>query len=403
MQSSAQSSVKPLAQATAGLPFSDIVVLELCTVVSGPFAGSLMADLGAEVIKIEMPGKGDIQRNAGFKKEGVSVWWGVASRNKKCITLDFKQPEGRVLLEGLIKKADVLIENYRPGALHEAGFGWDAVHAMNPKLAMLSISGYGGTGPAASKPGFGKISEGYSGMVALTGDPEDRPLYVGFSLGDTATGLFGIMGVAMGLLQRDIGGGEGVHVDIGLYEPLFRMLECQMATLERTGEAPVRQGTSDPYGWGVKQESRPLLRCLKASSGDWFFVSIPNKEVLDRLGAGGKGESPDDSLATWAAGLDPEALRTALMGAGASIVPVLDGASLAKNEYLCARGDVLDVEHSRLGTISVPGYVLPPGVEGDRRVPFHDSELGEYTQQVFARYLDMTPAEFERLRSSGVI
>ncbi len=393
---------KPV-QPKSDLPFGDIVVLELCTVISGPFAGSLMADLGAEVIKIEMPGKGDIQRNAGFKKEGISSWWGVASRNKKCITLDFKRTEGKALLEGLIKKADVLIENYRPGALQEAGFGWEAVHQMNPKLIMLSISGYGGSGPSASKPGFGKISEGYSGMVALTGEPDDRPLYVGFSVGDASTGLFGILGVAMGLYQRDVGGGEGVHVDIGLYEPLFRMLECQMATLARTGEAPVRQGSNDPYGWGVKQVSRPLFRCLQASNGDWFYVSIPDQQVLQRLDVGAAQVPGEDALAAWAAARDPADLRTALMEAGAAIVPVLDGAGLAKSEYFRARGDVVDISHPKLGKFSVPGPVFPVGGEEDHRVAFHDSGLGEYTQQVFADYLNMPAAEFERLRDSGVI
>ncbi|RYG08519.1 MAG: CoA transferase, partial [Burkholderiales bacterium] len=225
------------------LPLAGVRVIELGTVIAGPFAGSLLADLGAEVIKVEPPGKGDVQRAGGHQKNGVGLWWGVASRDKKCITLDLKHPDGKKLFEALLRTADVLVENYRPGVLDRLGFGWNDVHAMNPRLVMLSISGYGRTGPAAARPGFGKIAEALSGIVSLTGSPDDRPLFVGYSLADTSTGMFGVLGVVLALYHRDAQGGDGSHVDAALYEGLLRMLDCQFAVAAHSGRAAERAGT----------------------------------------------------------------------------------------------------------------------------------------------------------------
>ncbi len=384
------------------LPLAGLTVIELGTVVSGPFAGSLLADLGAYIIKIEAPGKGDVQRFAGNKKNGVSLWWGVASRNKHCISLDLKHPEGKALLERLIRKADVLIENYRPGALEKLGFGWEAVHAMNPGLVMLSVSGFGQTGPMAGRPGFGKILEGLSGVVSMTGRPDDRPMMIGFSLADCCTGLFGTLGVALGLYHRDIQGGEGAYVDVALYEPLFRMLECQLAILAKTGEAPRRQGTNDPYGWGMKGAGRPRFQCLQALGGEWFFVRVPAGAVAALESLVGNGSSGAvEQLAAWAAKRTPEQLRAALHGAGVGIVPVLDGLSAAGNAYLRARGDVIDAVDSEVGRFSAAGSICP-SVEPHGQV-FGNAEIGEHTDEVLNRVLGLDATQIDELRNRGVI
>ena len=384
----------------AGLPLEGVRVLELGTVISGPFAGSLLADLGAEVIKIETPGKGDVQRHGGLKKDGIHPWWGVAGRNKKFMTLNLKHAEGKAIFERLIRGADVLVENYRPGALKKLGFGWDAVHAMNPKLVMLSISGYGNTGVSAGRPGFGKIAEGLSGAVTLTGMPDEAPLLIGFSLADTCTGLFGVFGVTLGLYHRDVQGGNGVAIDLALYEPLFRMMECQLGSLQKAGVAPKRQGSNDAYGWGVASNSRPEFHCVKASNGEWFLVSIPGAAALKALTSGSNAAG---AFAAHAARLDPAALRQAVTAVGAEIVPVLDGMSLSKNEYMRARGDVLDASNPKIGALSVPGPIVPLAPVGDARVAYHDASLGEHTNQILEQHLGFSGADISRLKNQGVV
>ncbi len=382
------------------LPFAGLTVIELGTVVSGPFVGSLMADLGAEVIKIETPGKGDVQRFLGNKKNGVSYWWGTATRNKQCITLDLKNPEGRAVLEGLVRKADVLLENYRPEAMEKLGFGWKAVHAMNPRLVMLSISGFGQTGPMAGRPGFGKTLEGLSGVVTLTGDPQVRPMMIGFSLADTCSGMFGTLGIALALFHRDANGGQGAYIDLALHEPLFRMIECQIALLERSGSAPRRRGSNDPYGWGVETSHRPHMQCVKASSGEWFLTSVPQSVLPGLIGKTGDARK---ALADWAATRSPEELRKTLQTAGAGIVPVLDGLSAAKNAYLRARGDVLDASDKDAGNFSVPGSIFPELAAANGYHPFNNAGLGEHTDGVLQHYLGKTSADMAQLRAAGAI
>lgn len=385
---------------STALPLAGVTVIELGTVVSGPFVGSLLADLGAEVIKIETPGKGDVQRFLGKKKDGVSFWWGTASRNKQCITLDLKNPSGRAALEGLVKKADVLLENYRPEAMEKLGFGWEAVHAMNPRLVMLSISGFGQTGPMAGRPGFGKTLEGLSGVVTLTGEPQFRPMMIGFSLADTCSGMFGTLGIALALYHRDMNGGTGSYIDLALHEPLFRMIECQVALLERTGQAPRRRGTNDPYGWGTETQARPFMQCVKANDGEWYLTSIP-RAVL--RGLVGNQAEPREALLAWAADKSPEALRTALQGAGAGIVPVLDGLSAARNAYLLARGDVVEASDRDAGRFSVPGSIVPELAAANGYQPFNHAALGEHTDQVLRHYLGLAQPDIDRLRAEGAI
>ena len=232
------------------LPLAGITVIELGMVLAGPFAGSLLADLGATVIKIEPPVTGDGARQMGPRKNGVALWWGVAARGKKCITLNLKDPTACALFERLVASVDVVVENYRHGVLDRLGLNWKRLHTINPRLVMLSITGFGQTGPSAERPGFGKIAEGMSGLVSLTGSPEQNPLFVGYSLADTTAGLFGVFAINLALYRRDVQDAGGAHIDLALYEPMLRMMEAQFAMHRVTGRAPTRSGSNDPYGWG---------------------------------------------------------------------------------------------------------------------------------------------------------
>lgn len=243
-------------------PLGHLKVLELGTVIAGPFAGSLLAEHGAEVIKIENPDNPDALRTMGAKVNGVPLWWGVGGRAKRMITLNLKSDDGRRRFEDLVCDADVLVENYRPGVLDRLGLGWDRLSQLNPRLIQLSITGFGQTGPYAPRPGFGKIAEGMCGMVPLTGAPDATPVHVGFSLADTAAGLFGFFGLAVALWMRETGDGRGTRVDAALFEPLVRMLDCQFALHEKLGGGPERQGSNDPYGWGSATKT-PMRRCTR--------------------------------------------------------------------------------------------------------------------------------------------
>jgi crotonobetainyl-CoA:carnitine CoA-transferase CaiB-like acyl-CoA transferase len=369
-------------------------VLELGAVIAGPFAGSLMAELGGDVVKIETPGAGDSLRGMGPTKDGWPLWFGASAREKSCVTLNLKHPEGKAMFLRLVEQADVLVENFRPGVLERLGLAWSDLQAVNPNLVMLSISGFGQTGPQKTRPGFGKIAEGLSGIVTLTGPGDASPLFVGFSLADASAGLFGIFGVAAALYRRDVLGGAGGRIDLALYEPLMRMLDCQLAMHAATGTAPARSGGNDPYSFGVASPDRPSFRSVGSASGDWYLIAVPHSEALRRL----EGLAIP-SLENWGARLSNEDIETALRGLGLDFTLVFDGLTIARSPYFRARGDVVATEHHGIGRITAAGRV--DGVCPDP--VYRPPALGEDNAAVFGRMLGLDKAELERLSQAGVI
>ena len=200
-------------------------VVEMGQLIAGPFAGKTLGEFGAEVIKIETPETGDPLRNWRMIKDGTSVWWQVQSRNKKSVALDLRQPQGQDVAKALLKEADVLIENFRPGTLEGWGMGYEALSAANPGLVMLRISGYGQTGPYRDLPGFGVIGEAMGGLRHLTGEPGRVPVRCGISIGDTLAALHGTIGVLMALYHRRENGGRGQVIDVALHEAVFNVME----------------------------------------------------------------------------------------------------------------------------------------------------------------------------------
>lgn len=383
-----------------GLPLAGTVVLELGTIIAGPFAGSLMADLGATVIKIESPRDGDGLRNMGPRVGGIPIWWGVSVRGKKCIGLDLKNEEGRATFEKLIAKADVLIENFRPGVLDRLQLPVSRLQALNPSLVVLSISGFGQTGPYAQRAGFGKIAEGMSGVVPLTGAQSDLPMFVGFSLADASAGLFGALAVNVALYAR--GSGRGVHIDLALYEPLLRILDAQFSP-DDGGADPARQGTNDPYGWGKKGgRLGAMLRCL---DGQWLHALLPAEDgdsLLRRL----VGVSPDadwmGSIRAWAAALDAADVSARLSGAGVPVAKVQDARDIGADEYFLSRGDVQTAFDPALGEFRVPGF-FPSSFPAAGRPVFRNARIGQDTTEVLEALLGMTPAEVEELAAAGAM
>jgi crotonobetainyl-CoA:carnitine CoA-transferase CaiB-like acyl-CoA transferase len=366
----------------------ELNVVELGAVIAGPFAGSMMAELGGSVIKVETPGAGDSLRGMGPQKDGTPIWFGASAREKQCVTINLKHPDGKAILEKLIAHADVLIENFRPGVLERLGLDWSALSEVNPGLVMLSISGFGQTGPQKLRPGFGKIAEGISGIVTMTGAADQSPLFVGFSLADASAGLFGVYGIAAALYRRDILGGSGGHIDIALFEPLMRMLDCQLAVHAADGTPPRRSGSNDPYSFGVESADRPTFVSIGSVSGDWYFLAV-SREAADRL----------DDLQEWGKTRTNAEIETRLGDLGLEYAPVFDGMTIARSPYFRARGDVADAEHPAIGAFTAAGRIDGAPCPRFFRAP----GLGEDNAAVFGRLLGMDAAEIERLTVEGVI
>ena len=216
------------------MALAGLKVIEMGQLIAGPFASKLLGEFGAEVIKIEPPGVGDPLRKWRKIKDGTSLWWHVQSRNKRSLTLDLKQAEAQDIVRKLVAEADVLVENFRPGTLEGWGLGYDALKAINPRLIMLRISGYGQTGPYRDLPGFGVIGEAMGGLRHLSGYPGQAPVRVGISIGDSLSSLYGVIGVLLALQER-ARSGEGQEIDVALYESVFAMMESLVPEYDAFG------------------------------------------------------------------------------------------------------------------------------------------------------------------------
>ncbi|WP_226579997.1 CaiB/BaiF CoA transferase family protein [Acuticoccus sediminis] len=359
---------------SAAGPLAGLKVVEAGLVIAGPFCGSLLADQGAQVIKVERPDSGDPVRQMGPAPSGVPLWWGVAARDKHCVGLDLKDPAERERFLTLIEEADVFVENYRPGVLERLGLGFDVLSARNPRLVVMSVSGFGQSGPYGKRPGFGKIAECFSGLLPVTGAPEETPLFVGFSLADTTAGLMGAMAINMALWHRDCAGGRAVHIDVALYEPLLRMMETQFALMAATGEPPRRRGTNDPYGWGAPGVPERWFVPVTMRDGAEAFVLVDG-DSRPRIRTLTGGDT-DEALQAWAATVDADEAAEQLRRHGIEAGRVHDGLSMAGDAYFRARGDVIDAPCPEFPAMAVPGRVPRRSDRGAERA-FRPAAIGE--------------------------
>lgn len=372
-----------------------IRVLELGQLIAGPFAAKTLADFGAHVVKVEPPGQGDPLRKWRMLHEGTSVWWEAQSRNKESICIDLRQPEGQALVRKLAAEADVLIENFRPGTMEKWGLGWDVLHADNPRLIMLRVSGYGQTGPKKDEPGFAAVAEAMAGLRHLTGEPGRAPVRAGLSLGDTIAGLHGAMGVLLALYQRDARGGEGQVIDVALYESLFNLSESLLPEYSAFGAVRQPAGGALP---GIAPSN-----AYTCASGEYVLVAANGDAIFKRLmhaiGRADLAEDPalaqndgrvkrveeiDAAIAAWTCtqGVEPvlAVLREAEVPSG-RIYTVKD---IAEDPHYRARGVIESVTSAGGLTVEVPGIV--PKLSGSPG-GIHDRAptLGEHTDAVLAQ------------------
>ena len=397
-------------------PLGDLRVLDVGHVVAGPFAGVLLADLGADVIKVEDPASGgDTLRKLSPKANGTPIWWKVAGRNKRSVALNLREQAGRELLLDLVEHCDVMVENFRAGALERWGIGPDVLQARNPRLVLLRISGFGQGSLGTGRPGYGRIGEAMSGAAHLTGDPDGSPTHVGFSLGDATSGLLGAFGVLAALRDRDQTG-HGDVVDVALFESLFRMIEWQLPMADSLGFVARRRGNRFPIG-------SPVAGSFEANDGRWVTISAATESGIQRVleAAGGSDLASDPRFADPEARAEGDALELieAAIGDWIKTVPsehvieTFDGTDVAAGFVYDAKmmiGDpifeeremVLQVDDDEGGPLRMPG-VVPRLERNPGRVRWAGPPLGQHTAEVLSELLDMSDGQLAELEEAGVI
>jgi len=386
-------------------------VLELGQLIAGPFAAKTLADFGADVIKVEPPESGDPLRKWRMLKDGTSVWWQVQSRNKRSLALDLRTPEGQDVVRRLAIEADVLIENFRPGAMEDWGLGPDALLAANPRLVMLRISGYGQTGPYRTRPGFGVVAEAMGGLRHLTGEPGRVPVRVGVSIGDTLAALHGVIGILLALQHRHASG-RGQVIDVALFEAVFNCTESLLPEYSAFGAVRGPAGSALP---GIAPTN--AYRCadggyaLVAGNGDSIFRRLMtligrtdlagDPTLADNAGRAARAAELDAAIGAWTAQRTVHEVLALLEGASVPAGRIYTVADIAADPHYRARGLLDEVRMDDGSTLAVPGIVprlsATPG-RHRRNAP----ALGQDSDAVLAG-LGLTPEQIADLRARGIV
>ncbi|MBD9528434.1 CaiB/BaiF CoA-transferase family protein [Paracoccus sp. PAR01] len=343
-------------------PLSGLRVLDFTRVLAGPYATALLADLGAEIIKVEGPG-GDEYRHIGPFRDGESALFQTANRGKRSILLDLKDPVDRDVALALADRADVIVENFRPGVMARLGLGPDQLRARNPRLVYASISGFGQSGPNHERPAYDIILQAMSGMMALTGDPDAAPMMVGEAVADVAGGLFAAWGIMTALYERERTG-QGREIDVALFDALASMMPTAAARVLVCGQDPVRSGNrhalSAPFGTYPAGQGHFAVAVLNDRLFARFAAAIDRPELIDdpRFATDADRRLNEPALAeaitTWAAGLDAEGAVAALSAAGIPAAPLSTAREAWTSDQVMARGLVSAVDHPQLGRIDLP-------------------------------------------------
>ena len=386
-------------------------VIEMGQLIAGPFAGKTLGEFGAEVIKIEPPSAGDPLRNWRLLKNGTSVWWQVQSRNKRSVAIDLRQPEGQDLARQLVAEADVLIENFRPGTLEGWGMSPPELHALNPGLVMLRISGYGQTGPYRDLPGFGVIGEAMGGLRHLTAEPGRVPVRVGVSIGDTLAALHGVIGVMMALRHREMNGGAGQVIDVALHEAVFNVMESLLPEYSAFGAVREPAGSALP---GIAPSNAYPCQdgwVLVAGNGDSIFKRLMQAIGRDDLGAApdladnagrvARVTEIDAAIANWT---QPRSVQQVLDALAAARVPagkVYTARDIAEDPHYRARDMILRQTTRDGDSLEVPGIVpklsVTPGtVRGSA------PHVGDDTDTVLNE-MGLSAEQIAALRARGIV
>ena len=386
-------------------------VIELGQLIAGPFAAKTLADFGADVIKIEPPGSGDPLRKWRLLKDGTSVWWQIQSRNKRSIALDLRASEGQALVRQLVAEADVLIENFRPGAMEQWGLGPDVLLALNPRLIMLRISGYGQTGPYRDRPGFGVVAEAMSGLRHLTAEPGRVPVRVGVSIGDTLAALHGVIGILIALNERSRSG-SGQVVDVALYEAVFNCMESLLPEYSAFGAVREAAGSALP---GIAPSN--AYRCagdsyvLVAGNGDSIFKRLMtaidrpdlanDPGLADNTGRVARVAEIDAAIGNWTATRSVDAVLAVLDAASVPAGRIYTVADIAADPHYHAREMIQTIQMDDGVDLDIPGVVpklsRTPGSH-QRNAP----TVGQDTDGIL-QSMGLTASQIAKLREKGIV
>ncbi|MBV4551412.1 CoA transferase [Pseudomonas sp. SWRI102] len=391
---------------------SGIRVIEIGTLIAAPFAARIMAEFGAEVIKIETLGQGDPLRKWRKLHEGTSLWWYLQSRNKKSLALNLKSPEGIAIVKQLAKSADVLIENLRPGALEKLGIGWDVLHALNPKLTLVRISGYGQSGPYRDRPGFGAIGEAMGGIRYTTGTPGIPPARVGVSLGDSLASMHAVIGALMSLLRVKTGQGEGQVVDVSLAESVFNVMESLVPEYDMLGHVRERSGGSLP---GIAPSNT-----YPTADGAYVVIAGNSDPIFKRLmaaiGRSDLGEDPafahndgraiqcdllDEAISQWSSRHPIDFVLDTLEKAEVPAGRIYSVADIVADPHYLARGMILDADLPGGASVKMPG-IVPKMSDTPGNVNWQGPSLGQHTRAVLGE-LGLSEETIQRLKDGGVV
>ncbi|MFL9975844.1 CaiB/BaiF CoA transferase family protein [Paraburkholderia graminis] len=395
-----------------GGPLQGIRVVEIGTLIAAPFAARLMAEFGADVVKIEAPQTGDPLRKWRKLHEGTSLWWYLQSRNKKSVCVNLKSPEGVEIVKRLAAEADVVIENLRPGALEKLGIGWEVLHAINPKLTMVRISGYGQSGPYRDRPGFGAIGEAMGGIRYTTGEVDGAPARVGVSLGDSLASLHGVIGALMSLLRVKTGQGDGQVVDVSLVESVFNLMESLVPEYDLLGHVRERSGgalpgiapsntypTEDDGYVVIAGNSDPIFRRLMQVIGRADLADDPALAHND--GRAKHCAMLDEAIAAWTSHHSTNDVLAALERAEVPAGRIYSVADIVADPHYQARDMLLQAQLPGGASVKMPG-IVPKLSETPGEVRWQGPALGEHTGSVLSE-LGFASEEIERLRREGAV
>jgi len=393
-------------------PLADLRVIEMGVLLAGPFCGQLLGDYGAEIIKIEQPGVGDPMRDWGQEKpHGKSLWWPVIARNKKSITLNAREPDGQKIIKDLVKEADILVENFRPGTMERWNLGYDELAKINPGLIMVRVTGFGQTGPYAPQAGYGSIGEAMGGLRYIIGEPDRAPSRAGISIGDALAATFGTLGALTALHARETTG-RGQVVDSAIYEAVFGMMESLIPEYQHGGYIRERTGSILPNVAPANAYPTSDGEYLIAANQDTVFRRLAEAMGKPELaedsryathGARGEVQNELDSLiAEWTKTMTSAQLRAVLNRHGVPNGKIYTAPDMLEDDHFAARDAIVSIPHRLFDEIKMQN-VFPKMSDTQGRVKWAGPELGEHNEEIYRGLLGYDDTRIRKLQEAGVI